>query len=103
MVLSDQEITLCVQNDRVIENYDPDCLTNFGYDVRAKYFAVDQRQNETFVLRSGESVFVAAEETVRIPLNMICRVVLKNSRIRQGFAMDAPVYQPGHHTRIFSA
>ena len=101
MVLSDQEITLCVQNDRVIENYDPDCLTNFGYDVRAKYFAVDQRQNETFVLRSGESVFVAAEETVRIPLNMICRVVLKNSRIRQGFAMDAPVYQPGHHTRIF--
>ena len=36
VVLSDQEITLCVQNDRVIENYDPDCLTNFGYDVRAK-------------------------------------------------------------------
>ena len=33
MVLSDREIAFCVQNDQVIENDDPDCLTNFGYDV----------------------------------------------------------------------
>ena len=28
-------------------------------------------------------------------------IVLKNSRLRQGLSMDAPVYQPGHHTKVF--
>lgn len=101
MVLSDREIESRIRDHQIIENYDPDCLTNFGYDLRAKYFAVGKEQKSKATLKPGESVFVAAEESVKVPLDAICRIALRNSRIRQGFLLDAPVYQPGHHTRVF--
>ena len=36
-----------------------------------------------------------------MPTDMLGRIALKNSRIRQGLSLDAPVYQPGHKTRIY--
>ena len=32
---------------------------------------------------------------------MFCKVIARNSAIRLGLAVEAPVYQPGHKTRIF--
>lgn len=32
---------------------------------------------------------------------MTCEVRLKNSRIRQGLSLDAPLYFPGHTTRVY--
>ena len=52
-------------------------------------------------LLPGESVFVACKEIVNLPCDISAQIHLRNSRIRQGFTLDAPVYQPGHHTRIF--
>ena len=36
-----------------------------------------------------------------MPNNLLAIIDQKNSRIRQGLYVDAPVYQPGHETRVF--
>jgi hypothetical protein len=63
----------------------------------------DGKKLTSVTLDTGESAFVAAEEIIDLKKNknIVGRVVLKNSRIRQGLTLDAPVYQPGHHTRVF--
>lgn len=101
MVLVDKEIAVLAEQNGLIDSFDSNCLTNIGYDLRAKYFAVGKEKTDHVSLLPGESVFVAAVEMVHMPNDLLCRVVLKNSRIRQGFTIDAPVYQPGHNTRIF--
>lgn len=105
MVLVDREIAeLSEPEGGLIDSFDERCLTNIGYDVRAKYFVLgraEKEKKESVSLNPGESAFVACAESVNMRTNLLCRVVLKNSRIRQGLSLDAPVYQPGHHTRIF--
>lgn len=101
MILVDKEIATLVEQEGLIDSFDPRCLTNIGYDVRAKCFAVGKENMDHVSLQPGESVFVSSVETIDMPENLLCQVVLKNSRIRQGFTIDAPVYQPGHHTRVF--
>ena len=44
---------------------------------------------------------MGSKETVALPGDLAARVLLKNSRIRQGLALDAPLYFPGHSTRVF--
>lgn len=46
-------------------------------------------------------VFVVTEEIVKLPNNLAATVLLKNSRMRQGLSLDAPLYFPGHETRVF--
>lgn len=99
MVLTDQQIAAQAQG--LLENYDPNCITNIGYDLRAEYFVSGDKQVSHISLKHGESAFVATTENIRLPDNMLGRIVLKNSRLRQGLSMDAPVYQPGHHTKVF--
>lgn len=101
MVLTDHEIHACTSKSGLIENFDPDCFTNIGYDLRADKFYTKTNGVSRQILKSGESVFVGAMENIKLPNDMIARVVLKNSRIRQGFSLEAPVYQPGHHTKVF--
>lgn len=101
MVLVDHEITKLAKECELIGGYEESCITNIGYDLRAEYFAVDQKEVTTTSIMPGESVFVASKESIRLPTNLLGRVFLKNSRIRQGLSLEAPVYQPGHFTKVF--
>lgn len=101
MVLVDREIQLRANAENLIESYDPRCLTNIGYDLRAKQFTVGGELKSTVLLKPGESTFVEPVEAVNIPNDLMAQVVLKNSRIRQGLSLDAPIYQPGHQTRAY--
>lgn len=101
MILVDKEIADLAGKINLIDSFDSRCLTNIGYDLRAKCFAAGGENKDHVSLQPGESVFVSSVETINMPDDLLCRVVLKNSRIRQGFTIDAPVYQPGHHTRVF--
>lgn len=80
---------------------DESCITNIGYDLRAEFFAKGKKFVEYCVLQPGESVFVQSKEIVSFDTVTSGRVALKNSRIRMGLTLDAPVYQPGHKTKIF--
>lgn len=101
MVLVDHEIKKLEESTGFLESYDERCVTNIGYDLRSKYFVIGKEQKKFAYLQPGESAFVAAVDVITIPKNLLCRVALKNSRMRQGFTIDSPVYQPGHKTRIF--
>lgn len=101
MVIVDHEIADRVKRDGLIDSFDESCLTNVGYDLRAKRFYVSSKAEESVTLHPNESAFVESVEVVSMPTDMLGRVALKNSRIRQGLSMDAPVYQPGHKTRIY--
>lgn len=101
MVIVDHEIADRVERDNLIDSFDASCLTNVGYDLRAKKFYVSNKPEERVVLQPSESAFVESVEIVSMPTDMIGRIALKNSRIRQGLSLDAPVYQPGHTTRIY--
>lgn len=101
MVLVDREIRERVDHANLIDSYDPRCLTNIGYDLRARQFTVGGEMKESVTLNPGESTFVEPAESVNMPTDLMGQVVLKNSRIRQGLTLEAPFYQPGHQTRVY--
>lgn len=85
-----------------IKNGSMDCITNIGYDLRAgKLYKEPGNAKDFCVLKPGEFVFVESKEHVFFNKNTIGVVSLKNSRIRMGLALDAPVYQPGHKTPVY--
>ena len=43
----------------------------------------------------------STSELIHLPSTLAARVMLRNSRIRQGLSLDAPLYFPGHSTRVF--
>lgn len=69
MVLVDNDIARMVESNSLIENFDANCLTNIGYDLRTEYFAVNQKEECSATLKPGESVFVASKEAVRLPVD----------------------------------
>lgn len=101
MVIVDREIEKMADRGCLIDSFDKTCLTNVGYDLRAKRFFVSSKAQESVTLQPNESAFVESVEIVDMPTDMIGVLTLKNSRIRLGLSMDAPVYQPGHKTRIY--
>ena len=101
MVIVDHEIMDRVKSENLIDSFDDSCLTNIDYDLRAKRFYASSRGEESITLQPNESAFVESVEVVSMPTDMLGRIALKNSRIRQGLSLDAPVYQPGHKTRIY--
>lgn len=101
MVLVDHEIRTRANETNLIQSYDERCLTNIGYDLRAKQFTVGGEMKASVTLEPGESTFVEPVESVNMPKDLMGQVVLKNSRIRQGLSLEAPFYQPGHQTRVY--
>lgn len=67
MILVDREIERLTKNGGLLDSYDPDCLTNIGYDLRAKYFAIDGEKKTSAYLKPGESAFVAAVDVLTVP------------------------------------
>ena len=95
------EINLTEATQTTVFNGSKDGITNIGYDLRAYNFYKNELREEQCELKPGDSVFVESIESVHFDNSTIGKLTLKNSRIRMGFTMDAPVYQPGHTTKIF--
>lgn len=101
MTLVDKEIRSLI-DEGVLVNADAQNVGSISCDLSTASFA--QKENDaltSFTLNPGESVFVACNEMVRLPNDLCARIVLRNSRIREGLNLTAPVYQPGHETRLF--
>lgn len=108
MVLIDRDIKTFLVNSTIknndqtsIYNGEPSCVTNIGYDLRAKFYVKSGKQTDSCELAPGESAFVSSVEYIKFDTVTSGILCLKNSRIRMGLTMDAPVYQPGHETFIF--
>ncbi len=78
-----------------------DCITNIGYDLRAFEFYTHEDHSMNYDLLPGESVIVVSKETVHFDEYTSGSVQIKNSRLRMGLSVEAPMYQPGHTTPIY--
>lgn len=100
MVLSDTKIKELMQSG-VLENAQDDNVGPVSCDLTTKAFYTSAGKSGTALLNPGDSVFVASREIIHLPDNLTARVLLKNSRIRQGLDLEAPLYFPGHETVIY--
>lgn len=100
MVYTDKMIKDLI-SENVITNADESCITNIAYDLRTYKFYSGNSDKDECSLAPMESIFVGSTEQIHLRNDMIAKVYLRNKRIRQGLALDAPVYQPGHETRVF--
>lgn len=107
MMMVDTDILQLVQNKSIYSNDIAEdeirsAVGAIGCDLHTLNYTNNEIvASDSCKLLPGESVFVACKEIVNLPENVAARIVLRNSRIRQGLMLDAPVYQPGHHTRVF--
>lgn len=99
MVLCDSEIKKIGQ--AAIDPYRDEAVGSVAYDLQCDSFGIENSEVDKVTLAPGDSAFVKSIEGIDVPPNMIVRVLLRNSRIRQGLSLEAPVYQPGHKTRVF--
>lgn len=100
MLLSDKGINDLVDSG-AIEGGRASSVGPVSYDLGTLCFYTRGGKADHAELMPGESVFVGSEEVLHVPSGLAARVLLKNSRIRQGLALDAPLYFPGHSTRVF--
>lgn len=108
MILVDHDIRAFLANaaanepdQTTIYHGDESCITGIGYDLRTSRVYQNGKAASEYQLNPGESVFLESEEVIQFDAQTIGRVFLKNSRIRMGLMLDAPVYQPGHETKIY--
>ena len=95
-----------IQGMNIIENPEPNNFGVVSYDLRVDEIIVQDEKDSVnkkseFTLAPGNTVFVSTIENLKMPLNMVGIVSQRNSVIRRGLRVDAPVYQPGHHTKLF--
>lgn len=101
MILVDKDIRQLIKANALL-NANERGIGSISYDLTTHhYIQNDANPKDTFLLAPRESVFVACEEIVEMPNDLVGKIILRNSRIRAGLMLDAPVYQPGHKTRIF--
>lgn len=100
MLLSDAKIRELINNN-VLQNANEHNIGPVSYDLTTKSFHSKDSEKSYADLMPGDSIFVSSEEVIDLPSDLAARVSLRNSRIRQGLTLDAPLYFPGHKTRVF--
>lgn len=96
MFLKDDEL-----KNGIIEGAQETGFGNISCDLFIKEILSNSRHFTEYALKPGESAFVSTIEIITVPANMFAQVIIRNSAIRLGLTIVAPIYQPGHKTRIF--
>lgn len=110
MLLVDKDISVFLSNgsamnpdgnQTAIIGGDASSITNIGYDLTTKkFYKLTSTGEDSCTLLPGESTFAESAEHLQFDNHTAGIVSLRNSRIRQGLSLDAPIYQPGHNTPI---
>lgn len=99
--LVDKDILLLAESGALI-NCVKENIQSIGYDLRTGgFFDLGQRQKAECSLVPGDTIFVECVESINLPADIAAKIVLRNSRIRQGLQLDAPIYHPGHNTQVY--
>lgn len=100
MVLADSRIKELIDSG-VLDHAAFDKVGPVSYDLSTDGFYTRDGKVLHVALKPGDSVFVATREVIHLPDNFVARVLIKNSRLRQGLTLDAPLYFPGHETVVY--
>ena len=101
MTLVDQQIRKLIEDEVLVQAL-PEKVGAVAYDLRCAGYIDSRRvEHNEYLLAPGESVFVRCKELLYMQPDLIARIHLRNSMIRMGLHLDAPVYYPGHQTAIY--
>lgn len=100
MLLGDSDIKKLI-SDGVLRGAEQGNVGPVSYDLRTHSFYKDNKRLGEITLNPGDSAFVSSIEDIYLPNDIAARVLIKNSRLRQGLTLDAPLYFPGHKTKVF--
>lgn len=100
MILVDKEIR-ARSLDIFKKNYDPKHVQPISYDIYIDEIISEKNNVASFLLEPHETIMVRCKEEIHVPDDLIIRIENKNSLIRLGLTIVAPVYNPGHVTPIY--
>lgn len=102
MVLVDKNIKELIEKDLlIITNYKAENLGCVSYDLTISDIIVDDKELKEYTLKPQEFVMIRTNEELKMPTNLVGKIGEKNSLLRMGLYVSAPVYQPGHQTYMF--
>lgn len=90
MILSDKSIKKLSQTV-FLEGYDESNVQSVSYDLITDKIIKNNTESLEYRLHPNEMVMIKCKEKLRIPNDMVGKVVDKNSRIRQGLLVTSPV------------
>ena len=100
-MLVDIEIKTLAESG-LLENYVSQNIKSIGYDLRTKdFYDLDKNHMFECSLLPNETIFIGCIENINLPADIAARIILRNSRIRQGLQIEAPIYYPGHKTQVY--
>ncbi len=102
MVLVDKNIRELVEkNTLIIKGYKPENLGGVSYDLTIDNIITEYGEVKEYELKPQEFVMVKTNEELKMPNFLVGKVGEKNSLLRTGLFVSAPVYHPGHQTYVF--
>ena len=103
MILADKDIKKLVSEGKlIIENYKEEHLKGIAYELTIESIIGNDVINPNiYEIQPGQSIYVKSAERISIPENLVGKVIERNSVMRAGLRIDAPVYIPGHTTNAF--
>lgn len=100
MFLLKDEILRLIHNNDMISNLNPDNIGSISVDITADKFYFNGDKYDTLYLRPTEAAICQSIETINLPDDIIGFVSIRNRWLRKGLMIQAPVYHPGHKTKI---
>lgn len=100
MILVDKQIKNR-KSEIFTEGYDDKNVQPISYDINVEDIICENENKSTYDLRHGEAIIVRCKEHIQVPNDLAIKVENKNSLIRAGITVTAPVYNPGHSTPIY--
>ena len=100
MVLVDKDIIQ--RNQEIfINGYNQKNVQSISYDIHVKEIITDDTNVEEYDLNPQQAIMVRCIEEISVPMDLMIKIENKNSLIRNGISIVAPVYNPGHRTPIY--
>jgi deoxycytidine triphosphate deaminase len=100
MYLVDSQIKELADKGK-IKNISKDEIDSVSFDLHISNIISNEDMEITKELSPGETVIVECEEIIELDNDLVAIVIQKNSRLRSGLVINAPVYRPGHNTKIY--
>ena len=120
MILSGEKILERVRREGLIENFDINCLEGAGYDLRVGrvyrvegkgFIGIKDRKcprieeikeidSGIYILKSNEYVLIESIEMIRMPLDLIARILPRSTIFRYGCSLVTAVVDPGYRGRL---
>jgi len=112
MILGKKQILGRVKKDKLIENFEEECLEGAGYDLRlGKFYEVRSKAELTkdtrelpgikeitgnaYVLKPGEYILIETHEKLNMSLDLVARMLNRSSLFRCGCTLANALVDPG--------